>query len=162
MQRQFMEKSPSLVYGARLELVYGLIAHRGFESLLLRQIRTVILIQSVSGLRFLLFYLTSLQILLYSFKVNRVQRETLHNISSGFGRRIQEAAVVFMMSRMNQLYLVQFQQYLLKRKFVFTHIIAQMILHVRPHNQCNKRGKHFSFGYVITLHIQPSHINIIL
>ena len=32
-----MEKSPSLVYGARLELVYGLIAHRGFESLLLRQ-----------------------------------------------------------------------------------------------------------------------------
>lgn len=31
-----MEKSPSLVYGARLELVYGLIAHRGFESLLLR------------------------------------------------------------------------------------------------------------------------------
>lgn len=50
-----MEKSPSPVYGARLELVYGLIAHRGFESLLLRQIRTVILIQSVSGLRFLLF-----------------------------------------------------------------------------------------------------------
>ena len=32
-----MEKSPSPVYGARLELVYGLIAHRGFESLLLRQ-----------------------------------------------------------------------------------------------------------------------------
>ena len=32
-----MEKSPSLVYGARLELVYGLIPHRGFESLLLRQ-----------------------------------------------------------------------------------------------------------------------------
>ena len=31
-----MEKSPSPVYGARLELVYGLIAHRGFESLLLR------------------------------------------------------------------------------------------------------------------------------
>ena len=31
------EKSPSPVYGARLELVYGLIAHRGFESLLLRQ-----------------------------------------------------------------------------------------------------------------------------
>ena len=30
------EKSPSPVYGARLELVYGLIAHRGFESLLLR------------------------------------------------------------------------------------------------------------------------------
>ena len=50
-----MEKSPSPVYGARLELVYALIAHRGFESLLLRQIRTVILIQSVSGLRFLLF-----------------------------------------------------------------------------------------------------------
>ena len=35
-----MEKSPSLVYGARLELVYGLIAHRGFESLLLRQRKT--------------------------------------------------------------------------------------------------------------------------
>ena len=34
-----MEKSPSPVYGARLELVYGLIAHRGFESLLLRQIK---------------------------------------------------------------------------------------------------------------------------
>lgn len=33
-----MEKSPSLVYGARLELVYGLIAHRGFESLLLRHV----------------------------------------------------------------------------------------------------------------------------
>ena len=32
-----MEKSPSPVYGARLELVYALIAHRGFESLLLRQ-----------------------------------------------------------------------------------------------------------------------------
>lgn len=32
-----LEKSPSPVYGARLELVYGLIAHRGFESLLLRQ-----------------------------------------------------------------------------------------------------------------------------
>ncbi len=32
-----VEKSPSPVYGARLELVYGLIAHRGFESLLLRQ-----------------------------------------------------------------------------------------------------------------------------
>ena len=32
-----MEKSPSPAYGARLELVYGLIAHRGFESLLLRQ-----------------------------------------------------------------------------------------------------------------------------
>ena len=31
-----MEKSPSPVYGARLELVYALIAHRGFESLLLR------------------------------------------------------------------------------------------------------------------------------
>ena len=28
-----MEKSPSPVYGARLELVYALIAHRGFESL---------------------------------------------------------------------------------------------------------------------------------
>ena len=39
------EKSPSLVYGARLELVYGLIAHRGFESLLLRQRSTVILIE---------------------------------------------------------------------------------------------------------------------
>ncbi len=35
--KKYMEKSPSLVYGARLELVYGLIAHRGFESLLLRQ-----------------------------------------------------------------------------------------------------------------------------
>ena len=35
--RQYLEKSPSPVYGARLELVYGLIAHRGFESLLLRQ-----------------------------------------------------------------------------------------------------------------------------
>ena len=34
-----MEKSPSPVYGARLELVYALIAHRGFESLLLRQIK---------------------------------------------------------------------------------------------------------------------------
>ena len=34
--KQNMEKSPSPVYGARLELVYGLIAHRGFESLLLR------------------------------------------------------------------------------------------------------------------------------
>lgn len=34
-----MEKSPSPVYGARLELVYGLIAHRGFESLLLRHSR---------------------------------------------------------------------------------------------------------------------------
>ena len=32
-----VEKSPSPVYGARLELVYALIAHRGFESLLLRQ-----------------------------------------------------------------------------------------------------------------------------
>ena len=32
-----MEKSPSPVYGARLELVYGLIAHRGFESLPFRQ-----------------------------------------------------------------------------------------------------------------------------
>ena len=39
-----MEKSPSLVYGARLELVYGLIAHRGFESLLLRQVKSYILI----------------------------------------------------------------------------------------------------------------------
>ena len=36
----YMEKSPSPVYGARLELVYGLIAHRGFESLLLRQKKT--------------------------------------------------------------------------------------------------------------------------
>ena len=36
-----MEKSPSPVYGARLELVYGLIAHRGFESLLLRQIEPI-------------------------------------------------------------------------------------------------------------------------
>ena len=35
-----MEKSPSPVYGARLELVYGLIAHRGFESLLLRHVGT--------------------------------------------------------------------------------------------------------------------------
>ena len=34
-----VEKSPSPVYGARLELVYALIAHRGFESLLLRQIK---------------------------------------------------------------------------------------------------------------------------
>ena len=33
---KLLEKSPSPVYGARLELVYGLIAHRGFESLLLR------------------------------------------------------------------------------------------------------------------------------
>lgn len=40
-----MEKSPSPVYGARLELVYGLIAHRGFESLLLRHKSTVILIE---------------------------------------------------------------------------------------------------------------------
>ena len=38
-----MEKSPSLVYGARLELVYGLIAHRGFESLLLRQIEPILM-----------------------------------------------------------------------------------------------------------------------
>ena len=36
-EKYWMEKSPSPVYGARLELVYGLIAHRGFESLLLRQ-----------------------------------------------------------------------------------------------------------------------------
>ena len=36
----YVEKSPSPVYGARLELVYGLIAHRGFESLLLRQKKT--------------------------------------------------------------------------------------------------------------------------
>lgn len=34
----YMEKSPSPVYGARLELVYGLIAHRGFESLSFRHI----------------------------------------------------------------------------------------------------------------------------
>ena len=47
----YMEKSPSPVYGARLELVYGLIAHRGFESLLLRQRSTAILIQWVSGFR---------------------------------------------------------------------------------------------------------------
>ena len=40
-----MEKSPSPVYGARLELVYGLIAHRGFESLLLRHIKEHPLIQ---------------------------------------------------------------------------------------------------------------------
>ena len=38
-QKYFVEKSPSPVYGARLELVYALIAHRGFESLLLRQIK---------------------------------------------------------------------------------------------------------------------------
>ena len=38
-----MEKSPSPVYGARLELVYALIAHRGFESLLLRQVKSYIL-----------------------------------------------------------------------------------------------------------------------
>ena len=42
-----MEKSPSPVYGARLELVYALIAHRGFESLLLRQKKTYALIQSI-------------------------------------------------------------------------------------------------------------------
>ncbi len=36
VDRSGMEKSPSPVYGARLELVYVLIAHRGFESLLLR------------------------------------------------------------------------------------------------------------------------------
>ena len=40
-----MEKSPSPVYGARLELVYALIAHRGFESLLLRQKITLIICQ---------------------------------------------------------------------------------------------------------------------
>ena len=39
------EKSPSPVYGARLELVYGLIPHRGFESLLLRQMKEYPLIQ---------------------------------------------------------------------------------------------------------------------
>ena len=39
-----MEKSPSPVYGARLELVYALIAHRGFESLLLRQTAGTVLI----------------------------------------------------------------------------------------------------------------------
>ena len=44
-----------LVERARLEIVYTPQGYRGFESLLLRQIRTVILIQSVSGLRFLLF-----------------------------------------------------------------------------------------------------------
>ena len=38
-QKYSVEKSPSPVYGARLELVYALIAHRGFESLLLRQIK---------------------------------------------------------------------------------------------------------------------------
>ena len=43
------EKSPSLVYGARLELVYGLIAHRGFESLLLRHIKTSLLIKKWRG-----------------------------------------------------------------------------------------------------------------
>ena len=52
-----VEKSPSPVYGARLELVYGLIAHRGFESLLLRhlnslqqQLRAVIFLLGVSAL----------------------------------------------------------------------------------------------------------------
>ena len=52
---QNVEKSRSLVERARLEIVYTPQGYRGFESLLLRQIRTVILIQSVSGLRFLLF-----------------------------------------------------------------------------------------------------------
>ena len=52
---QNVEKSRSLVESARLEIVYTPQGYRGFESLLLRQIRTVILIQSVSGLRFLLF-----------------------------------------------------------------------------------------------------------
>ena len=36
-----MERSPSPVYGARLELVYGLKAHRGFESLPLRHNRNI-------------------------------------------------------------------------------------------------------------------------
>lgn len=54
---QNVEKSRSLVERARLEIVYTPQGYRGFESLLLRQIRTVILIQSVSGLRFLIFML---------------------------------------------------------------------------------------------------------
>ena len=42
--------------------------------------------------------LISPKILLYSFKGDWIQGETEHNISLRFGRGIQQAAVVFMMS----------------------------------------------------------------
>ena len=44
------------------------------------------------------YTLISPKILLYSFKGDWIQGETEHNISLRFGRGIQQAAVVFMMS----------------------------------------------------------------
>ena len=54
---QNVEKSRSLVERARLEIVYTPQGYRGFESLLLRQIRTVIVIRYVLQLRFFFYAL---------------------------------------------------------------------------------------------------------
>ena len=68
--------------------------------------------------------LISHKFLLYASKGRWIEGQTLHNLSLGFGRRIQQSAVVIMIRRMDQLYLVQFQQYLLECEFAFAHILA--------------------------------------
>ncbi len=65
-----MEKSPSPVYGARLELVYALIAHRGFESLLLRHVKDGKFFIRICRLFFGLS-LISIPLSFYTHRINR-------------------------------------------------------------------------------------------